>query len=409
MKHTYELMPNNPATHPVTGDKKIKQSLGLIGAKKISAADIEYHLGHIERVYNDRPPEVVAPLAQHLLGAVLQLDTVRTEAIQKVLSVIQERGLWVEPAESAGGRAPGIEPAETFEEFVARNQLTAERLAERARKASRVEAAPLAESGELGNGRPRESRGDNYHSYSESGRGTSSDYLLAKLARDCPEFLQRWKAGEFASVRAACLAAGILKAQPQLVLTKDPFTSAQRIQEQRSQHWISDLIGSLSPGGISATQSPGEVRVFLEDLKPDCLRYVLSSLFSRRLQLLDHLLEDLAEDDQHQWEGDAAIPPAPIHQQESQQELPLAEPAPPAKSNGHGTPVAGVIELPAPGFYRPVDIAKALGKRPDSFHSLVCKAADGSELLKRELADTPIRIVVHKDRPPAERCEVITR
>lgn len=410
MRHTYELMPNNPATHPVTGDKKIRQSLGLIGAKKISAADIEYHLGHIERVYNDRPPEVVAPLAQHLLGAVLQLSTVRTEAIERVLSVIRERGLWVEPAESAGGRAPGIEPAETFEEFVARNQLTAERLAERDLKASRATAVELPEP-VVGTGAPGPGRGnktsDNYHPF--SGRGTSSDYLLAKLARDCPEFFQRWKAGEFASVRAACLAAGIIKAQPQLVLTKDPFASAQRIQEQRSQDWINDLIRSLSPGVLAATESPGEVRLFLEALEPERLRYVLSSLCSRRPHVFEQLLEDLAEDDQPQWLADTTTPPAPIHQQESQQKLPLAGPAPLAKSNGHSTTPSEVIELPTPGFYRTADLARALGKKSGSMGTLVSKAADGAELYQRELADTPIRIVVHKDRPQEERCEVIAR
>lgn len=424
MQHTYELMPNNPATHPVTGDKKIKQEIEVISAAWFSAAHVDRHLGHIERVYNDRPPEVVAPLAQRLLSAVLKLDTVRADAIEKVLGVIRDRGLWVEPAESSGGRTPGIEPAETFEEFVARNQLTAERLAERERKASRATAVELPEP-VVGTGAPGPGRGnktsDNYHSF--SGRGTSSDYLLAKLARDCPEFFQRWKAGEFRSAREACLAAGIIKAQPQLVLTKDPFTSAQRIQEQRSHYWISDLINSLSPGGISAAQGPGEVRVFLEGLEPDFLRHVLSSLFSRRPQLLEQLHEDLAEDEQPQWVAHTAAPSTPI-QTETPPLAPAPAPAPepepapkpepaaspaPTNGNGHAASAAAITELPQPGFYSAPSLGRILGKDAGSASSYCAKRKDGALVWEQELRSTPIKVIARKGRPKGETLEVVWR
>ena len=53
----------------------------------------------------------------------------------------------------------------------------------------------------------RENRGvDN-----TSNRGDSADYLTARIARDHPVVLERMRAGEFSSVRAAALEAGIVR------------------------------------------------------------------------------------------------------------------------------------------------------------------------------------------------------
>ena len=41
--------------------------------------------------------------------------------------------------------------------------------------------------------------------------GNRSDYLIARMARDRPDILERMKAGEFASVREAAREAGIIK------------------------------------------------------------------------------------------------------------------------------------------------------------------------------------------------------
>ena len=46
---------------------------------------------------------------------------------------------------------------------------------------------------------------------SETGYGTSADYLTARLKRDHDAIFQRLAAGEFASVRQAAIAAGIVK------------------------------------------------------------------------------------------------------------------------------------------------------------------------------------------------------
>jgi hypothetical protein len=63
----------------------------------------------------------------------------------------------------------------------------------------------LAEHGEIGRGRDRD---DNVISNQQ---GNSSAYLAAKLRRDHPEIADRMMRGEFRSVRAAAIAAGIVR------------------------------------------------------------------------------------------------------------------------------------------------------------------------------------------------------
>ena len=41
--------------------------------------------------------------------------------------------------------------------------------------------------------------------------GNNQQYLVAKVARDCPDVLERMKEGEFLSARSAAIEAGILK------------------------------------------------------------------------------------------------------------------------------------------------------------------------------------------------------
>jgi len=46
------------------------------------------------------------------------------------------------------------------------------------------------------------------------GYGTNADYLTARIARDCPDILDRMKEGDFPSVRAAATEAGLVKISP---------------------------------------------------------------------------------------------------------------------------------------------------------------------------------------------------
>lgn len=85
---------------------------------------------------------------------------------------------------------------------------------------------PLAAHGEIGNGRADESRVDLIKS---TQGGTSQRYLLQRLARDCPEILDRVKSGEFKSARAAAIEAGIIKPVPSLRLVDDADQIADSI------------------------------------------------------------------------------------------------------------------------------------------------------------------------------------
>ena len=72
-------------------------------------------------------------------------------------------------------------------------------------KGQREKAGVVAKHGAVGNGR---SRVDNVKS---TKGGNSADYLLAKLNRDKPAIAKAYADGKYKSVRAAAIAAGIIK------------------------------------------------------------------------------------------------------------------------------------------------------------------------------------------------------
>lgn len=53
----------------------------------------------------------------------------------------------------------------------------------------------------------------NFDYIKDNNGGTSADYLTARIARDRPDILERMRAGEYPSVRAAALDAGIVRAR----------------------------------------------------------------------------------------------------------------------------------------------------------------------------------------------------
>jgi hypothetical protein len=66
------------------------------------------------------------------------------------------------------------------------------------------QAQPLAHHGEIGNGRADENRVAHRNSKPSNRVSSESwDRILPRLARDAPEILERVKAGEFRSARAA--------------------------------------------------------------------------------------------------------------------------------------------------------------------------------------------------------------
>lgn len=54
-------------------------------------------------------------------------------------------------------------------------------------------------------------RGAHHNNIMMNKQGTGSEYLLRRLAKTAPDFLDRYEAGEFKSVRAASIAAGHIK------------------------------------------------------------------------------------------------------------------------------------------------------------------------------------------------------
>ena len=97
----------------------------------------------------------------------------------------------------------------------------------------------LAKPGEAGNGR---SRGV----YNTSTRGTTNaDYLTARIARDHPAILDRMKAGEFRSVRAAAIEAGIVT--PPTALQECLRAWRKMTAEERAEfrEWVKDASTSV--------------------------------------------------------------------------------------------------------------------------------------------------------------------
>lgn len=92
------------------------------------------------------------------------------------------------------------------------------------------EPKPQPTRGEVGKGRPLD-RSDIIRPKIRN--GTDPEYLTARIARDHPDILERMKAGEFPSVRAAALEAGIIKLTTTLRVD-DPRQTARALARQFS-------------------------------------------------------------------------------------------------------------------------------------------------------------------------------
>jgi hypothetical protein len=95
----------------------------------------------------------------------------------------------------------------------------------------------LAESGEIGRGRNR------FDNIKANGGGTSASYLTRRIARDRPDILDRMKAGEFPSVRAAGKEAGIVK--DTITVRLEVEALARAIKKHFNQQEIAVLVDLL--------------------------------------------------------------------------------------------------------------------------------------------------------------------
>ena len=86
----------------------------------------------------------------------------------------------------------------------------------------------------------------NYNNYNNSGdgtpkQGTSQDYLLARLRRDHPAILSRLEAGEFRSVRAAAIEAGIVKDEKRVSVPVGDMKRAARLLKKHFGEGFSEF------------------------------------------------------------------------------------------------------------------------------------------------------------------------
>jgi hypothetical protein len=88
----------------------------------------------------------------------------------------------------------------------------------------------LAKDGEIGRGRNR--------SYNViPNYGNNGSYLTRRIARDRPDILDRMKAGEFKSVRAAAREAGLIKTE-YFSVPLDPEGAARTIKRRNMGTWL---------------------------------------------------------------------------------------------------------------------------------------------------------------------------
>ena len=108
-----------------------------------------------------------------------------------------------------------------------------------------AKAQPLAQHGEIGNGRADESRVDKIKS---TDGGTSQAYLLRRIARDQPELLDQIGPDKpHRSARAAAIAAGIIKPVPTIRLVSDMAVVADKLCQHLTLEQRIALIDLIAP------------------------------------------------------------------------------------------------------------------------------------------------------------------
>lgn len=88
-------------------------------------------------------------------------------------------------------------------------------------------------------------RDQGYHNNAGQ-RGTSPEYVAARLRRDTPQIAEALARGEFPSARAAGIAAGFIKPSPPSLQLKEPAPTAQKLLDKKGQAWCLQLLEELS-------------------------------------------------------------------------------------------------------------------------------------------------------------------
>jgi hypothetical protein len=122
------------------------------------------------------------------------------------------------------------------------------------------ETKPLKPHGDIPEGTKLNPYGRNQHTktvedegyynnlHPPSGRGDSPEYLSARIARDRPDVQEGMKAGDYPSVRAAAVDAGIVKPRIQVTWKADatPEAIAAAIYKKIPSEMLSDVIQLLT-------------------------------------------------------------------------------------------------------------------------------------------------------------------
>lgn len=121
------------------------------------------------------------------------------------------------------------------------------------RPASRVDVALDATARTVAHAAQAKPNPDNgYHPTSDNCKtpehGNSADYLTARIARDHPAILERMKAGEFRSVRAAAIEAGIVNPKERYNLPSDPQAAGRYLAQRVDREWIETMLGAYEGG-----------------------------------------------------------------------------------------------------------------------------------------------------------------
>ena len=143
------------------------------------------------------------------------------------------------------GIKPLLGQAFDFKAWV--EQLTHEQIPEPEKALQQLATAAAAtqastQHGEIGNGRVPQSRVAIGHSKPANQLSSNSwDRILPRLARDAPEILERVKAGEFRSARAAAIEAGIVKPVPTVRLVDDLAAVASKLRQHLTTEQLEQL------------------------------------------------------------------------------------------------------------------------------------------------------------------------
>ena len=76
--------------------------------------------------------------------------------------------------------------------------------------------------------------------------GTSASYLTARIARDRPDILERMKAGEYRSVRAAAIDAGIVQPTTRYCLSDNPIAAGRYLARKVDRDWFDAMMDAYN-------------------------------------------------------------------------------------------------------------------------------------------------------------------